>query len=397
MGQVWYFTIKNKHLTLSDRNDIQMGIEQKKTFREIASASGKDPSTISKEVRKHLFIRETTDTNNCDSCPLLKKAPYVCNNCPKKRVNCGFKKQFYYAKRAHQDYEQLLSESRQGVALNKQTFYDMDKVVSKAIKKGQHLNHIIASNDLSVSRSSIYRYVEKGYMSVSPIDFPRMVKFRKRRTRELPPIPKGFKKGRSYQDFQTYMQKQSLTSWLEMDTVIGKIGGKILLTFNISFCNFVFARLLDDKTATEVAKHIQTIKQDCYEANKDFFEVFPVILTDNGGEFARVDDIEIDVRGQSKLFFCDPNRSDQKGRIEKNHTLIRDILPKGSSFNHLTQEDINLVCSHVNSVKRAALNGKSAYETFTFMYDEEFAQLFGISKISEEDVCQSTKLIKHKH
>ncbi len=86
----------------------------------------------------------------------------------------------------------------------------------------------------------------------------------------------------------------------------------------------------------------------------DFYEIFPVILTDNGGEFARVDDIEMDVRGESKLFFCDPNRSDQKGRIEKNHTLIRDILPKGTSFDNLTQDDINLVCSHVNSVKRAS-------------------------------------------
>ncbi|ESV53967.1 transcriptional regulator, partial [Streptococcus agalactiae LMG 14747] len=124
MGQVWSFTIKHKHLTLSDRNDIQIGIEQKKTFREIVSAIEKDPSTISKEVRKHLFIRESTVKSNCDACPLLKKAPYVCNTYPKKRLDCGFKKQFYYAKRAHQDYEQLLSERRKGIALNKQSFYD---------------------------------------------------------------------------------------------------------------------------------------------------------------------------------------------------------------------------------------------------------------------------------
>lgn len=153
---------------------------------------------------------------------------------------------------------------------------------------------------------------------------------------------------------------------------------------------------LDNKTALEVAKHIQVIKQNFYEADKDFFEVFPIILTDNGGEFARVDDIESDVRGESKLFFCDPNRSDQKGKIEKNHTLIRDILPKGTSFDNLTQEDINLVCSHINSVKRDSLNGKSAYEVFTFMYGEELAQLLGVSLIPAEEVCQSPKLITHK-
>ncbi len=105
----------------------------------------------------------------------------------------------------------------------------------------------------------------------------------------------------------------------------------------------------------------------------------------------------MDVRGESKLFFCDPNSSDQKGRIEKNHTLIRDILPKGTFFDNLTQEDINLVCSHVNSVKRAALNGKSAYELFAFTYGEEMPKLLGISKIPAEDVCQSSKLLQHKY
>ena len=181
-----------------------------------------------------------------------------------------------------------------------------------------------------------------------------------------------------------------------MDTVMGRMGGKVLLTFNLSFCNFIFARLLENKTALEVTKHLYDIKNNLHEADKDFCQLFPVILTDNVGEFARVDDIEMDVRGESKLFFCDPNRSDQKGRIEKNHTLIRDILPKGTSFDNLTQEDINLVCSRINSVKRAALNGKSAYELFAFTYGEEIPKLLGISKIPAEDVCQSSKLLQHK-
>ena len=385
--------MKNKHLTLSDRNDIQIGIEQLKTFSAIAAKLGKDPSTISKEVRRNRVVKENSVTSNCEACPLLKKAPYVCNACPKKRSNCGYQKQFYYAKRAQLDYEAKLSDSRTGVALNKEEFYRMDEIVSSAIKKGQHLNHIIASNELSASRASIYRYLEKGYLSTKPIDFPRVVKFRKRRTRNLQPIPKTAREGRSYEDFQGFLTKNDISYWLEMDTVTGRIGGKVLLTFNLSYCNFIFARLLDNKTANEVAKHLYAIKNDLHQKEMSFCELFPVILTDNGGEFARVDDIEMDVRGESKLFFCDPNRSDQKGRIEKNHTLIRDILPKGTSFDNLTQDDINLVCSHVNSVKRASFNGKSAYELFTFTYGEEVATLLGISKIDPENVIQSPRLL----
>ena len=385
---------KHKHLTLSDRNDIQLGLERGETFKAIGQSILKDPTTVSKEVKRNRQVREST----CDNlpCPLLDKAPFVCNDCPKRRQNCGYKKIFYLAKQAQKQYEQTLVESREGTPLNSKTFWDMDKVISDGVKKGQHIYHILKTHNLDVSSSTVYRHIRKGYLSIAPIDLARAVKFKERRKSKLPSIPKEAKKGRSYEDFQNYLVLNQLDSWLEMDTVLGRMGGKVLLTFNLSFCNFIFARLLDNKTALEVTKHLYDIKNTLHQADKDFFQLFPVILTDNGGEFARVDDIEMDVRGESKLFFCDPNRSDQKGRIEKNHTLIRDILPKGTSFDNLTQEDINLVCSHVNSVKRATLNGKSSYELFAFTYGEEIPKLLGISKIPAEDVCQSSKLLQHK-
>lgn len=385
---------KHKHLTLSDRNDIQLGLERGETFKAIGQLILKDPTTVSKEVKRNRQVREST----CDKlpCPLLDKAPFVCNGCPKRRQNCGYKKILYLAKQAQKQYEQTLVESREGTPLNSKTFWDMDKVISDGVKKGQHIYHILKTHNLDVSSSTVYRHIRKGYLSIAPIDLARAVKFKERRKSKLPSIPKEAKKGRSYEDFQNYLALNQLDSWLEMDTVLGRMGGKVLLTFNLSFCNFIFARLLDNKTALEVTKHLYDIKNTLHQADKDFFQLFPVILTDNGGEFARVDDIEMDLRGESKLFFCDPNRSDQKGRIEKNHTLIRDILPKGTSFDNLTQEDINLVCSHVNSVKRAALNGKSAYELFAFTYGEEIPKLLGISKIPAEDVCQSSTLLQHK-
>ena len=385
---------KHKHLTLSDRNDIQLGLERGETFKAIGQLILKDPTTVSKEVKRNRQVRDSTSNNL--PCPLLDKAPFVCNGCPKRRQNCGYQKIFYLAKQAQKQYEQTLVEAHDGTPLNSQTFWDIDKVISDGVKKGQHIYHILKTHNLDVSSSTVYRHIRKGYLSIAPIDLARAVKFKDRRKNNLPSIPKEAKKGRSYEDFQNYLSLNQLNYWLEMDTVIGRMGGKVLLTFNLSFCNFIFARLLDNKTALEVTKHLYKIKNTLHQAEKDFCQLFPVILTDNGGEFARVDDIEMDVRGESKLFFCDPNRSDQKGRIEKNHTLIHDILPKGTSFDNLTQEDINLVCSHVNSVKRVALNGKSAYELFDFTYGEEIPKLLGISKIPAEDVCQSSTLLQHK-
>jgi IS30 family transposase len=65
-----------------------------------------------------------------------------------------------------------------------------------------------------------------------------------------------------------------------------------------------------------------------------FSVIFPLILTDNGGEFANVTAIENNQAGGKKtsLFFCDSYKSCQKPKVEKNHTILLDIVPKGESF-----------------------------------------------------------------
>jgi len=87
-------------------------------------------------------------------------------------------------------------------------------------------------------------------------------------------------------------------------------------------------------------------------------------------------------------------QSSQKPRVEKNHTLFRDIVPKGESFDAFTQDTVNLIFSHINSVKRKSLNGKTPYEVFSFMFGENTASLMGISKIHSAEVMQSPKLLK---
>lgn len=384
--------MKHKHLTLSDRIEIEFGIVQGFSFREIAAKIEKDPSTVSKEIRKHLVVKQQNEHEKLPPCDRLNKPPYCCNNCPFKGNKCGHCKQFYRAKHAHREYEAELSSAREGIALNKESFYAMNEIVSEGIRKGQHLHHIIITNELTVSRSSLYRYVKKGYMDVAPIDFPRIVKFKPRKSHDLPPIPSKDKVGRHFSDFLDFLQTNGYHYWLEMDTVIGRIGGKVLLTFNVSTSNFLFARLLDNKTAAQVVEHLNCIKLDLLKQELSFSSLFPTVLTDNGGEFADISSIESDNENQCHLFFCDANRPDQKGRIEKNHTMIRDYFPKGTSFDEYTQEDINLAVSHLNAVKRESLNNKSAYECFTFMFGETVAKTLGVHYIEPNNVIQSPKL-----
>ena len=97
----------------------------------------------------------------------------------------------------------------------------------------------------------------------------------------------------------------------------------------------------------------------------EFKRLFEVILTDNGTEFSDPDSIEFSFKTGKKLislFYCDPNCSWQKGSIEKNHEYIRYVLPKGTSFSGLSQDDCYTLASNINSVPRVSLNNHSPYE-----------------------------------
>jgi len=399
-------SLKNKHMTLDDRIEIQSCLDHGMTFKAIAKRVEKDPTTISKEVKKHLAANPATapvKRTNLDGapiagkpCPLLLKAPFVCNPCKKRHANCGFLKQLYNAKAAHNAYKYLLSEAREGIPLNKESFYKADEVISNGIKKGQHLYHIMQTHDLGISKSTAYRHLHRGYLSVSKLDFPRVVKFKERKQHTDTYVPKAVKQGRAYDDFLAFVDGQGIKAWVEMDTVIGTVGGKVIHTFDFTFCNFMFGLLLDNKTAAEVSAKTRSLKQTLADNGIRFGDVFPLLLTDNGGEFANIAAFIADLDGvvEADVYFCDPYQSSQKPKVEKNHTMFRDIVPKGESFDHFTQKTVNLIFSHVNSIKRKSLNGKTPFEVFSFAYGDTIAHLLGIQAIPADQVVQSPLLLK---
>ncbi len=97
---------------------------------------------------------------------------------------------------------------------------------------------------------------------------------------------------------------------------------------------------------------------------------------------------------RTKIFYCDPSAPYQKGACEVNHELIRRILPKGSSFDELTQQDIFLIMNHINSYKRKKLNNRSPYETFSFYYGEDVLKKLGCSPVAAENIILKPKLLK---
>lgn len=387
---------KNKHLTLDDRIDIQECLNKGMTFKAIAKRIEKDQTTVSKEVKRHAITHESGFTKTKDTCPKLMRAPYVCNGCERNsRASCKYLRIKYSARAAQTEYETLLREAREGVFLNREDFYRNDEVLTEAVKNGQHIYHAIVANDLPISKSTAYRQINKGYYTVKPIDLPRAVKFRQRSVKREAYVPNKVRNGRQYQDFLDFMKENPGIVYHEMDTVIGSSGGKVIMTFQFIHQDLMFGLLLDNKSALEASKRIFDLKERLSRVGISFGEIFPVLLTDNGGEFSNVFAFENDADGnrETRLFFCDPYASYQKPHVENNHTLFRMIVPKGTSFDNFTQETVNTIFSHVNAVKRKQLNGKSAYELFCFTYSAELAEVLGITFVDPKDVIQTPRLL----
>ena len=164
-------TGNKKHLTLADRAAIEHGISCGENFTQIAHRINKDSSTISKEIRRHLFRvphfqnetqrkrSECEHYQNCEKqhicgnqtcnslcwkcrpkrcsmycpdftprlCDRLKKPPYVCNDCPQIR-NCSHDFYFYRANYANDIYSETKSSSRSGINQTPESLEQLDRL-----------------------------------------------------------------------------------------------------------------------------------------------------------------------------------------------------------------------------------------------------------------------------
>ena len=433
-----------KHLTLSDRIYIEQELLRGSTFKSIAHVLHKDPSTISKEVRRSrmLFIGNTQGIGcyacvhrkkcsehhvcgniNCkrlckhchykdvpSNCLLFKpwecdrhtKPPYVCNNCISYKT-CTLDKHVYSATRSQQKYEGTLRNSRIGINLTPTELTNLNNLISPLIMQGQPLSHIFAvhANEIPVCRRTLYNYLERRIFQARNIDLPRRVRYKKRKKSTTPKNSQNlnqiYRNKRTYIDFKRFLECHPDVDVVEMDTVKGsRAAGKCLLTLLFRSCNFMLIILLPKCTQECVIKAINDLTEAL--GLRLFRKHFPVILTDNGSEFKNPYDIEKTPDGKHRtyVFYCDPYVSNQKAKLEKNHEFIRYIIPKGKSLYKYTQEDINLMASHINSTARDSLNGATPFDLADILLDKKIPALTGLHKVSPDSVMLKPALIERR-
>lgn len=427
-----YHMSENKHLTLDERNIIEQELTKNTSFKEIAALLSKDPTTISKEVRKHRIrkegqsihvnfnhcakrynchrhnlcnprcSKECRHCNHCNdvcsdfvdgTCFKLTHAPYVCNGCTEK-FGCKLTKYYYRALPSFNKYKSVLSESRQGINMTELELSNLDKIVSPLVKKGQSISHIYSTHDFPCTRATLYRYVSNNCFSIAPIDLPRKVRMKKRKQKKKVIKDTSARTNRTYEDFQKYIEQHPDLPIIEMDTVEGVKGGRVLLTLLFRPSRLMLAYILYEKTQAEVIRIFNMLEKDL--GNELFEKTFPIIRTDNGTEFGDPMSLEFNPEGigRTRIFYCNPRSSYQKGMIEKNHEFIRYVLPKRTSFDHLLQTDINLMINHINSLGRESLNWSSPYEVAKVLIGKEILKKLNLVKIPTDEIQLNKHLLK---
>lgn len=426
---------RSKHLSLEERKIIENGIRNGATKRAIASTVGKDPSTIAKEIRLHRVLKHRSRFNvpcvffarchrgkpkafDCSSscpqfipfqCTRRDRSPGACNGCSK-YSSCPYDKFYYLADTAQQEYKDMLVDSRLGFDLTTQEAIALAKCLKPLLKQGQSIYQICTHHpEIRQSEKTIYTYIENGVFdncgedSISLFDLRSKVNRRPARKKKCvckKREDRKFLQGRSYLDYQTFIEELSIDDIVQMDTVYNDIStGPFIQTFKFIKYHFFFALYHQNLSAVSMVRGVDLLEQIL--GHDLFRSLVRVILTDRGSEFSAADAMEHSSDGSCRthIFYCDPMRSNQKGSLENNHIELRYILPSGSDMRALGlhgQKELNLVLSHINSMAKEKLEGKSSFELSGFLNPtlvEKF-QAFGLTIIDKDKVILKPYLLK---
>lgn len=418
---------KNLHLTVQERIIIEKGIENGSTKAAIALTIGKDKSTVGKEIKKHRELvhkssykincanmKNCSHNHVCDNCADFKpftcnrrdRSPGACNGCSK-YTHCRYDKYRYKADFSHKKYREDLVDSRTGINMSYEECKAMADIIVPLIKAGHSPYHIVTNHpELNISEKTLYNYIENGiFREFGLLDIDLRIKIKRKITKKASNKykkreDKKYLNGRTYDDFINYTAENKNLSVVEMDTVYNNGStGPFMQTFKFLDYSFMFIVYQEEKTAKSMVEGVDFLEKIL---GKDLFsEEVTIIKTDRGSEFCDAEGFEKEENEsrRTRIFYCDPMASGQKGSLENNHKEIRYICPKENDLKDLglnSQEKANLIVSHINSQSKEHLKGKSPLEVMEFMNPALYQKFkdFGIERINKDNIVLKPYLLK---
>ncbi len=418
---------KNLHLTVQEKIIIEKGIENGSTKAAIALTIGKDKSTVGKEIKKHReLVHKSSYKINCANmkncshnhvcvncadfkpftCNRRDRSPGACNGCSK-YTHCRYDKYRYKADFSHKKYREDLVDSRTGINMSYEECKAMADIIVPLIKAGHSPYHIVTNHpELNISEKTLYNYIENGiFREFGLLDIDLRIKTKRKITKKASNKykkreDKKYLNGRTYDDFINYTAENKNLSVVEMDTVYNNGStGPFMQTFKFLDYSFMFIVYQEEKTAKSMVEGVDLLEKILGE---DLFsEEVAIIKTDRGSEFCDAEGFEKEENEsrRTRIFYCDPMASGQKGSLENNHKEIRYICPKENDLKDLglnSQEKANLIVSHINSQSKEHLKGKSPLEVMEFMNPALYQKFkdFGIERINKDNIVLKPYLLK---
>ena len=394
-------------LTRHERNTVERMLDRNRSAREIAAELGRSPSTVTREVAAHRYVTaprsrygEPAPADLSGACPRLSAWPRCCNGCSHRRgYGCSRRPRvFYSARRAQEAADAELSASRSGIDETEEGAAAKLAAIRDGLARGLSPQQIAATTP-GLSASTVYRWVDAGYDGMTNMELRRKVGYRPRK-RAAGRAATRHSARRSHAAFLALGEDACAAAW-EMDTVEGaREDSACLLTLLHRPSRLQLALPLEEKTAGCVADALEGVR--AILGADGTRRVFRAVLTDNGAEFsdeAAIAALLGEGPGETRLFYCDPRRSDQKGACERNHVEIRKLLPKGAGlrFDRLAPADLALAMSHVNSEPRGALGFATPARAFRAMLGEDAAALldaYGVGDVPLGDLDLTPGLIE---
>lgn len=353
-------TKKNQyhHLSESDRNAIQTLINQKdqngkRLFNNtyIANYLGVHRSTISRELRKRIKHRLILKTGR--TLPKPYNATDAQNDyCFKRGLSKGDYKLRKYPKMA------LFIENK--IKIDK---WSPDVIVG--FMKSHHYFYLDGFNSISVP--TIYNAIRHGIINVKIEDTRRMKEISKYNHHEKASLPTS-KLPFSIETRPDEVNRRLTFGHFELDTVVGTNRGKheCLMTLTERKTRFEIIFKLPLKNSEEVTKKFNDMKDFM---KQHYNKIFKSITTDNGVEFA--DYLGIIHNSKTKIYFCHPYCSGEKGSNEKQNSMIRYFIPKKTLIENYSYEDINRITDWMNNYPRKILNYKTPLEALLEEFNDK--------------------------
>ena len=335
---------RGKHLNFEDRCEIKH-LSKTMTLRQIAEKLNCSPSTVMYEL-----IRGTIDKSSSKGRPSVYVPARAQKKYEENRKNCHRK----FSSHSDNPFVRWVFERV------KNDKWSLDACV------GYARLHSLFPDEQIVCTKSLYNAVWRNDIPITPLMLPEALK---RNTRQHRHRENKRVLGTSI-EFRPAIasQKTEFGHW-EVDTVVPlKNRNKaVMLTLVEKMTRYYISIKISGKDSDAVYNAVSNLKE---EYGDQFGKVFKTITSDNGSEFARLDEHSTD---ETKIYFAHPYSSSERAQNERHNRILREYIPKGYSIDEYSDEEILSFSDIMNSKPRKVLNYFTAEELFETQLDQIYS------------------------